>query len=91
LLVEREAAGGQAGTSSRIENYLGFPNGISGDDLIQRAFRQAVKFGLEKAIVVYARGSRFLEGTPIPPSRFDHQATYLGFWSQLVVFEIFGA
>jgi thioredoxin reductase (NADPH) len=47
LLVERRAPGGQAGTSSRIENYLGFPNGISGDDLSQRAFRQAVKFGAE--------------------------------------------
>jgi thioredoxin reductase (NADPH) len=47
LLVERNAAGGQAGTSSRIENYLGFPNGISGDDLSQRAFRQALKFGAE--------------------------------------------
>src|SRR6202045_4558628 len=47
LLVERKAPGGQAGTSSRIENYLGFPNGISGDDLSQRAFRQAVKFGAE--------------------------------------------
>jgi thioredoxin reductase (NADPH) len=52
LLVERKAPGGQAGTSSRIENYLGFPNGISGDDLSQRAFRQAVKFGAE---VVLAR------------------------------------
>ena len=39
---------------------------------------------VEKAIVVYTRGSRFLEGTPIPPSRFDHQATYLNFWLQLV-------
>jgi thioredoxin reductase (NADPH) len=47
LLVERKAPGGQAGSSSRIENYLGFPNGISGDDLSQRAFRQAVKFGAE--------------------------------------------
>ena len=37
-----------------------------------------------KAIVVYTRGSRFLEGTPIPPSRFDYQATYLDFWLQLV-------
>jgi FMN-dependent NADH-azoreductase len=36
-----------------------------------------------QAIVVYTRGSRFLEGTPIPPSRFDHQATYLDFWLQL--------
>lgn len=47
LLVERNAPGGQAGTSSRIENYLGFPNGIAGDDLSQRAFRQALKFGAE--------------------------------------------
>jgi thioredoxin reductase (NADPH) len=47
LLVERRAPGGQADASSRIENYLGFPNGISGDDLSQRAFRQAVKFGAE--------------------------------------------
>jgi len=39
---------------------------------------------VEKAIVVYTRGSRFAEGTPIPPSRFDHQATYLDFWLRLV-------
>jgi FMN-dependent NADH-azoreductase len=39
---------------------------------------------VEKAIVVCTRGSRFLEGTPIPPSRFDHHATYLDFWLQLV-------
>ena len=40
-MIEREAPGGQAGTSSRIENYLGFPNGISGDELASRALRQA--------------------------------------------------
>ena len=39
---------------------------------------------MEKGVVVYTRGSRFLEGTPIPPSRFDHQATYLDFWLRLV-------
>jgi FMN-dependent NADH-azoreductase len=39
---------------------------------------------VEKAIAVYTRGSRYLEGTPTPPSRFDHQATYLNFWLQLV-------
>jgi FMN-dependent NADH-azoreductase len=39
---------------------------------------------VEKAVVVCTRGSRFLEGTPIPPSRFDHQATYLDFWLQFV-------
>jgi FMN-dependent NADH-azoreductase len=39
---------------------------------------------VEKAIVVYTRGSRYLEGSAIPPSRFDHQATYLDFWLRLV-------
>jgi hypothetical protein len=39
---------------------------------------------VEKAIVVYTRGSRYLEGTPISPSRFDYQATYLDFWLQLI-------
>jgi len=39
---------------------------------------------VEKAVVVCTRGSRFLEGTPLPPSRFDHQATYLDFWLRLV-------
>ncbi|SDE58185.1 thioredoxin reductase (NADPH) [Blastococcus fimeti] len=47
VLVEREATGGQAGQSSRIENYLGFPNGISGGQLADRARRQARRFGVE--------------------------------------------
>ncbi|MCB0705973.1 MAG: FAD-dependent oxidoreductase [Saprospiraceae bacterium] len=47
LLVERRAPGGQAGTSSRIENYLGFPNGLSGAELSQRAIAQATRFGVE--------------------------------------------
>ena len=47
VLVEHSAPGGQAGTSSRIENYLGFPNGISGADLAQRASAQARRFGAE--------------------------------------------
>jgi thioredoxin reductase (NADPH) len=47
LLVEREATGGQAGTSSRIENYLGFPSGVSGDDLAGRAREQALRLGAE--------------------------------------------
>ena len=47
LLVEKFATGGQAGTSSRIENYLGFPDGVSGGQLTDRARRQAVKFGAE--------------------------------------------
>jgi len=47
ILVEREAPGGQAGTSSRIENYLGFPDGVSGDELGSRALRQAQRLGAE--------------------------------------------
>ena len=47
LLVERQATGGQAGSSSQIENYLGFPNGISGADLARRATLQARRFGAE--------------------------------------------
>jgi thioredoxin reductase (NADPH) len=47
LVVEREAPGGQAGTSSRIENYLGFPSGVSGDELASRALKQAGRLGAE--------------------------------------------
>jgi thioredoxin reductase (NADPH) len=47
VLVEQSGPGGQAGTSSRIENYLGFPNGITGADLAQRASAQARRFGAE--------------------------------------------
>ena len=47
VMIEREAPGGQAGTSSRIENYLGFPVGLSGDDLARRAVTQAKRFGVE--------------------------------------------
>jgi thioredoxin reductase (NADPH) len=47
VLVEKKATGGQAGQSSRIENYLGFPDGVSGAQLTDRARRQALKFGAE--------------------------------------------
>lgn len=47
LMIERHATGGQAGTSSRIENYLGFPKGISGSDLARRATDQAIRLGCE--------------------------------------------
>ncbi len=47
VMLEREAPGGQAGTSSRIENYLGFPVGLSGGDLARRAVTQARRFGVE--------------------------------------------
>jgi len=58
VLVERQATGGQAGQSSRIENYLGFPDGVSGTQLTDRARRQAHKFGAE---VLTARGVASLE------------------------------
>jgi thioredoxin reductase (NADPH) len=47
LLVEKHSPGGQAGTSSRIENYLGFPKGVSGSELTRRAVTQATRFGIE--------------------------------------------
>jgi thioredoxin reductase (NADPH) len=47
IVVEREAPGGQAGTSSRIENYLGFPGGVSGEELASRALQQARRLGAE--------------------------------------------
>jgi len=58
LVIETYAPGGQAGSSSKIENYLGFPTGISGQELAGRAYTQAQKFG---ARVVIARGAARLE------------------------------
>jgi len=57
LVIESNAPGGQAGTSSKIENYLGFPTGISGQDLASRAYDQAQKFGAQ---VMVARGAQKL-------------------------------
>jgi thioredoxin reductase (NADPH) len=74
VLVEREATGGQAGQSSRIENYLGFPDGVSGAQLADRARRQAAKFGAEmlltrNCVALEAHGSkrvlRFADGSTI--------------------------
>jgi thioredoxin reductase (NADPH) len=74
VLVEREATGGQAGQSSRIENYLGFPDGVSGGQLAERARRQAAKFGAEMlltrdCVALEAHGSkrvlRFADGSSI--------------------------
>src|SRR6266567_305904 len=56
VLVEKRATGGQAGQSSRIENYLGFPDGVSGGQLTDRARRQAVKFGAELLTTCEATG-----------------------------------
>jgi thioredoxin reductase (NADPH) len=74
VLVERTATGGQAGQSSRIENYLGFPDGVSGTQLTDRARRQAAKFGAEvlttrDVVSLEVNGSahsvRFSDGTAI--------------------------
>ncbi len=74
VLVERTATGGQAGQSSRIENYLGFPDGVSGAQLTDRARRQAAKFGAEvlttrDVVGLEVNGSartvRFSDGTAI--------------------------
>ena len=58
LMIERDAPGGQAGTSSRIENYLGFPSGLSGAELARRAVAQAVRFGVEILTPQEATGLR---------------------------------
>jgi thioredoxin reductase (NADPH) len=74
VLVERMATGGQAGQSSRIENYLGFPDGVSGAQLTDRARRQAAKFGAEvlttrEVVGLEVRGPartvRFSDGTGV--------------------------
>jgi thioredoxin reductase (NADPH) len=63
LVIEANAPGGQAGSSSKIENYLGFPTGISGQELAGRAYTQAQKFGAQ---VVIAKGARELSCTRRP-------------------------
>jgi len=74
VMIEREAPGGQAGMSSRIENYLGFPTGLSGGDLARRAVWQAQRFGVEilspqEAVSVRTEGSyrivRLADGSEI--------------------------
>jgi thioredoxin reductase (NADPH) len=62
LIIEREAPGGQAGTSSKIENYLGFPAGLSGSDLARRAVAQAKRFGAEILAPVEATGLESRDG-----------------------------
>ncbi|HKJ57232.1 MAG TPA: FAD-dependent oxidoreductase [Nitriliruptoraceae bacterium] len=63
LLVEKETTGGQAGTSSRIENYLGFPSGISGVDLARRATTQAARLGAEILTTQEVRSVEIAETT----------------------------
>lgn len=64
-MLEREAPGGQAGTSSRIENYLGFPTGIAGGDLARRAATQAVRLGAELITAVEAESVRLEDNVKI--------------------------
>ena len=63
LVVESNAPGGQAGSSSRIENYLGFPTGISGQELTGRAYAQAQKFGAE--VMIASGATRLACGRPV--------------------------
>ena len=95
LLIERSAVGGQAGTSSKIENYLGFPDGISGADLAKRARDQACRFGAEilllqegvraelspgKAIGYLADGTHFLMHAAICASGVEYRR--LNLWNE---------
>ena len=88
LVVEREAPGGQAGTSSRIENYLGFPNGVSGDELAVRALDQAKRLGAEilvtRKILRVDPGTRqvFLDGDDVLRARTIILATGVS-WRRL--------
>jgi thioredoxin reductase (NADPH) len=75
IVVEREAPGGQAGTSSRIENYLGFPNGVLGDELASRALQQARRLGAEILVTRSVAGidpttrEAFLDGDDVVRAR----------------------
>ncbi len=67
IVLDQKSFGGQAGASARIENYLGFPTGISGMALAGRAFNQALKFGVEIAIPLEVSKLDCGEGTPSDP------------------------
>ena len=90
IIIEREAPGGQAGTSSRIENYLGFPSGVSGDELASRALQQAKRLGAE--ILVTRSVSRvdpitrevFLDGDEVLRARTLILATGVS-WRRLAI------
>jgi len=90
LVVEREAPGGQAGTSSRIENYLGFPNGVSGDELASRALQQAKRLGAEIVVTRTidrldpASRSVFLDGGEMLRARTIILATGVS-WRRLAI------
>ena len=90
VVIEREAPGGQAGTSSRIENYLGFPSGISGDELASRALGQARRLGAEILVtrsvagVDPVRHEIFLDGDDIIRARSLILATGVT-WRRLAI------
>jgi thioredoxin reductase (NADPH) len=65
LVIDATAPGGQAGTSSKIENYLGFPTGISGSDLASRAILQARKFGVQFSTPSQVMRLEFQNGAPV--------------------------
>ena len=90
LVIEREAPGGQAGTSSRIENYLGFPGGVSGDELASRALQQARRLGAEILVtravtrIVPTTGEIFLDGDDVIRARTIILATGVT-WRRLAI------
>ena len=90
IVVEREAPGGQAGTSSRIENYLGFPSGVSGDELASRALQQARRLGAEILVtrsitrIDPASHEVFLDGDDVLRARMIIIATGVT-WRQLEI------
>jgi thioredoxin reductase (NADPH) len=65
VVIERLAVGGQAGTTSKIENYLGFPNGIAGADLAERAREQACRLGVEFLLSREGVRAQFLPGKTV--------------------------
>jgi len=90
VVVEYEAPGGQAGTSSRIENYLGFPSGVSGDELASRALQQAKRLGAEimvtRSVIRIDPATRevFLDGDDVVRARTVILATGVT-WRHLTV------
>jgi len=86
VVVEREAPGGQAGTSARIENYLGFPSGVSGDELASRALQQAKRLGAEILVtrsvarIDTATREAFLDGDEVVRARTLILATGVSWW-----------
>jgi thioredoxin reductase (NADPH) len=90
VVIEREAPGGQAGTSSRIENYLGFPSGVSGDELASRALQQAKRLGAEILVtrsvarVDAAKREVFLDGDEVVRARTLILATGVT-WRRLAI------